>query len=83
MNNEKDEPLDRQRSRTNFAKKNITDNNKFDSKNIVRSQSWDTGKTYIESQSKEIDEMFEYLENFQSLHLNEKFFKKYNKSKFL
>lgn len=70
MDNNADEemPLDRGRSRTNVKKKY---SESLDLNQVVmkRSKSCDTGKNFFEKQSKEIDEIFEVLNNFQSLRL--------------
>ena len=73
-NNKNEEVSDRQRSRTNYTKQSIPDTG-FDLSGLSkpRSKSCDTGKTQMESENKEIDEMFEVLANFQALRLNKKY----------
>ena len=71
ISGENNEELDRHRSRTHFSKKSIPDLDFF---NLPRSKSCDSGKIYLESQCKEIDEMFESLANFQSLKPKKLFF---------
>jgi len=68
----KEEELNRHRSRSHFLKKNIPESS-LDFFNQPRSKSCDSGKNYLESQCKEIDEMFKSLANFQSLR-SKKFF---------
>ena len=74
QNNKNEEVSDRQRSRTNYTKQSIPDTG-FDLSGLSkpRSKSCDTGKTQMESENKEIDEMFEVLANFQALRLNKKY----------
>lgn len=65
---------DRGRSRTNCGKSSIAETWEIDAKIPKRSKSCDTGKTFFERQSKEIDELFEVLTNFQSFKLRAGFF---------
>ena len=68
-----EQSADRSRSRTNFQKKSMQDSMDLSSLH-PRSKSCDTGKREIESQNREIDEMFELLANFQTFRLNKKYF---------
>ena len=67
-----EEIADRHRSQSNFHKKNMQDSIDLSSLH-PRSKSWDSGRREIETQNKEIDEMFEVLANFHTFRSLKKF----------